>query len=318
MPSRHGLASFLLVIACCAVARAEPSHDDLATADALYTDGKRLVLEGRVAEACSRFEASMALVSRLGVQINLAGCYEQEGKTASSWVAFGEAAALAHRLADSREAWAWQRHNALAPRLARLAIVLDARLASADLIVKRDGAAVPRSAWGIAIPVDPGEHTLDAEAPGRVAWSMRLRVTREGETVSIAVPELAREHAASSRAATSDAPERRPSLATWLVLGGGAAGIATGFALGVSAQSLWHQAQPGCDSSNACSDRALDLITRSRRDSTLSRGAFAVGGAALLGGALLYLRSPRRSDRQVQIAPALSRHAVGVAVIGGL
>ena len=317
MHSRHGLASFLVIV-CSAVAHAAPSHDDLATADALYTDGKHLALEGRVAEACSRFEASMALVSRLGVQINLAGCYERAGKTASAWVAFGEAAALARRLADSREAWAWQRHNALEPRLARLAIMLDARVASADLIVKRDGAVVPRSAWGIAVPVDPGEHMLDAEAPGRVAWSVRLRVTGEGKTVSITVPELAREHTASSREVKSDEVERHRSLATWIVLGGGVAGIATGFVFGVSAQSLWHQAQPGCDSSNACSGRALDLIARSRRDSTLSRGAFAAGGAALLGGVLLYLRSPRRSDRRVQIAPALSRNAVGVAVVGGL
>ena len=299
-----------------AVAQA-PLHGDIATADALYQEGRRLAAERRFAEACGRFEGSMSLLPRLGVQLNVAECYERLGKIASAWVAYGEAAALAHRMADTREALAWQRREALEPRLSRLAITVAPGASVADLVVKRDGAEVPRSAFGVGIPVDPGEHIVEATAPDRVGWSARVVVVHEAEIAGVTIPELARTGVAASLAPTPRLGARRPTLATWLVAGTGAASMAAGVVLGVSARSLWRQARPGCDSSNACSDAALALVERSRRDGNLSSAAFVVGGAALLTSAILYLRSPREREDGVRVGPALSSRAIGLTVAGG-
>ncbi len=35
------------------------------------------------------------------------------------------------------------------------------------LQVKRDGVLIEKTLWGIAVPVDPGEHAISATAPGK-------------------------------------------------------------------------------------------------------------------------------------------------------
>ena len=41
--------------------------------------------------------------------------------------------------------------------------------------MKRNGEAVDASAWGVAIPVDPGPQRIEATAPGRAPWSATMR-----------------------------------------------------------------------------------------------------------------------------------------------
>jgi hypothetical protein len=306
-----------LIVLLAGVASARAQGGDAATADALFGDGRQLSAGGRLAEACTRFEASMALVPRLGVQLNLADCYERLGRTASAWVAFGEAAALARRMADSREAFARRRNAALVPRLSRLTITIFAGAPIDDLVVIRDGALVPPAVYGLEVPVDPGEHTIEATAPGRIRWSTRLEVSHEGEVVTVAVPDLARARAEAAPLEPIAALGRRqPTPATWIVSGVGVAGLGVGAVFGIAARSLWRQASPGCDRSNACGDPAFAVAERSRRDGNVSTVAFVIGGAALVAGAGLYLRSPRGRDRRAKVVPSISPGAAGVTVAG--
>src|SRR3954470_1550968 len=190
---RAPLASVLAIVpVVLGVSRAhgQPATGDLAAADALFVEGRRLSAEQRFADACARFEASMTLSPRLGVALNLADCYEHVGKSASAWVAFGEAAALARRLADPREAFALQRRDALVPRLSRLRIALSGA-AIGSLSVARDGVRVEPAAYGVEVPVDPGPHVVDVTAPGRRPWSANI-VVSDGEVATVEIPELER------------------------------------------------------------------------------------------------------------------------------
>jgi hypothetical protein len=325
----HVLLAILVVMLGTGRAHAQPlAGEDQATADALFIEGRRLSAERRFAEACAQFEASMALSQRLGVALNLADCYEHLGKTASAWVAFGAAAALARRLADPREAFALQRQEALVPRLSRLRITPSGAPLDGVAVV-RDGVRVDPAAYGVAVPVDPGTHVVDATAPGRTPWSTRIAVSREGEITAVEIPELERMSAppAAPLVTPAGATVARPSIGAasavdpggrrttpvmWIALGVSATGIGAGTAFGFAARSLWQQARPDCDAFNHCSDAASALIARSHRDGDLSTAAFAVAGAALITGAVLYLHASRA--RPARVVPALAADAVSVEV----
>jgi hypothetical protein len=321
---RAALACLLVVGGVSGAHAQKPAGGDLATAEALFVDGKALSADAHFAEACARFEASMTLfkasrtdVPRVGVQLNLADCYETIGKTASAWVAFGEAAALARRVGDDRENLALQRQGALVPRLTRLRITI-ASPAIAGLAITRDGMSVEPSAFGVAVPVDPGAHTVMVEAPERIPWSSEVITSGEGETTTIAIPELQRipESPSAASRPTAGAGRRRPPRAFWITTGAGIAGIGAGAVLGLAARSLWQQARADCDAHNVCTDAAYALVERSRRDGNLSTIAFAAGGAALVTSIVLYLRSPRDRGRAVHVAPQIAPRAAGVAFVG--
>jgi len=327
--SRSCLVVLVVVIGCADVARAESS--DRAAADALFDEGQELAAAGRVAEACARFEASMAVVPQLGSQLNLADCYERLGRTASAWLAFGDAAALARRLADRRWTYARSRQAALKRRLSRLVIAIDPGGTAAELAVTRDGARVPPQAYGVEVPVDPGEHVIEATAPARQPWSIRITVSRPGEVATVAIPELAPDPApappppAPPPASTTvppvlmpaaESPRRRLTPAAWVAGGVGVAGFGAGAYFGLSAASAWRQASPGCDRTYRCSAEAFAAGERAHRDGALSTAGFAVAGVALVTGVVLYLGSARDSRGAVRVAPVIEPGAAGMTVAG--
>lgn len=318
----HGIRFAALAMALGAsVAHAqEMSGEDVAAADALFAEGRRLSDAGRFADACGKFEASMSLLPRLGVQLNLADCYEHVGRTASAWVTFGQAAAQARRSADMREDFARQRQDALVPRLTRLR-VLAAHAGIEGFSLTRDRKRIAPSIYGVDVPVDPGTYQIEATAPDHVAWSTQVVASGEGNVVIVEIPRL---ESAPRPGAVLVSPlthevrndRRGPTRLTWIIAGVGVAGIGVGAALGIAAQSLWQEARADCDPSNNCTDAADARIERSRRDGNLSTVAFGIGGVALATSILLYARGPRRAGSAPHVAPTITPGAVGVAVGG--
>ena len=159
-----------------------------AAARALFTQGRALVDAGRYAEACPKFEAASRLYTGAGLLLNLADCYEHTGRTASAWTTFGAAASAAERVNHETDlAEAQRRQAALEPRLSKL--VIRVTTDAPGLVVTRDGTTVDRAAWGTPLPIDPGAHTISAEATDRHAWSSSVSVTDPG-TITVEVPEL--------------------------------------------------------------------------------------------------------------------------------
>ena len=165
--------------------QAHAAGDDVAAAQLLFDEGRRRMGQGDYANACPKLAESQRLSPAVGTEFNLAVCWEHVGKLASSWAAFLDVADLTHRRGEGeREQAARQRAEALAPRLGKLSVEVPATRRVADLEVRRDGELVRDALWGIAVPVDAGDHRVEARATGRRPWSAVVH-TQDGQTATV-------------------------------------------------------------------------------------------------------------------------------------
>lgn len=168
-----------------AAAQAEEAH----TAEALFDQGRQLMASEQYEQACTKFSASHRLDPAVGTLLNLGYCWKQMGKAASAWTAYREAASLAYwQRQREREAFARSEAAELEARLARLTI----NVTEADhpgLELRRNGTVVPRDVWGVEVPVDPGEYTIEAVAPDRSRFATKVSVQAAAKA-AVSVPAL--------------------------------------------------------------------------------------------------------------------------------
>ncbi len=238
------------------------------------------------AKACPKFAESHRLDPGVGTLLNLADCYEQLGKTASAWAAYIEAETLARRLDQRpRAEFAEKRARELAGGLARLSIeVAKAKDAAApDVTVRRDGETLERPAWGTLVPVDPGEHRVEASAPGFETF-VKTIVVQPGQRAAISVPAL--------RPAPSPSRGGAQRTAGLVIAGVGlvAAGVGVGF--GAIAKSKNDEALNDFCGPVACTQRGADLIGEAQDAATISTVLVISGAVALVGGSVLFLSAP--------------------------
>jgi hypothetical protein len=287
--------TFAAALAVPSAARAQNASDQ-AAAEALFRDGRKLYDEGRYPDACAKFAESQRLDPAPGTLLNLAGCYEKNGQTASAWATFKSAVSAAHQ--KGRSDWedlARQRAAALEPSLSKLTIVVDAPVEG--LVVRRDGQEVGRAEWGTAIPVDPGRHVVEASAPQRRTQRQSIDVAPRGSTATVNVGELARDTSAGGSGPV-DAPhdggtQRVVGLA---LAGAGVVGLGVGAALGLVAMNKENDAlDHECNAQDLCSPRGVQLGQDAKSAATASTIAFGLGAAAVTGGLVLYFSAPRHS-----------------------
>jgi hypothetical protein len=183
--------SALLILSALAVPAgpALAQSRDPVMAQALFDEAKRLVDAGKAADACPKFLASLRLDPKPGAAFNLGDCYERTGQTASAWARYLEAASLSEQARQAeRAAYARDAARALEPKLARLTIAV--QRGAPGMEVKRDGVLIDPAAWGTAVPVDPGQHVIEAAAPGKAPWSFTLDVAAGNGKARVEVPEL--------------------------------------------------------------------------------------------------------------------------------
>jgi tetratricopeptide (TPR) repeat protein len=282
-----------LVAATAAAARpalAEPSAADRALATALFRDGRALLARGAYAEACRKLEESQRLDPGGGTLLNVALCHELEGRTASAWAEFIQALSVARRDGrDDRAELAHQHVVALEPGLARLTVNVPNGVDLPGLTVRRDGTVIGRSAWGMPMPVDPGEHRVEASADGHVTWARRVAVAPSG-AASIDVPGLVPAPAAERPATPAPAPgrpgRRRAGFAAAGV-GVAAFGAAAAFALRAGAKR--RDSDDYCD--GYCSQRGVDLNEQAQASADVATVAALAGAAAAAAGLYLILTS---------------------------
>ena len=202
------LIPLLLVVGGSGVAVA--GEGDGAAARALFAEARRLAAGGDYGAACPKFEESLRLDPGIGTSFNLADCLQHLGRTASAWARFLDVAAVTKAAGQpDRERVARARAAALAPELSRL--VVEVRVPDPGITIQRDGVAVTTAAWGVAVPVDPGVHLVEAQAPSKKTWSARVTVPPGAATVVVAIPALEAALAAPGSALSSDRSSDRSS-----------------------------------------------------------------------------------------------------------
>ena len=174
------------------------------------------------------------------------------------------------------------------------------------LHVERDGVVVERSVWGTAVPIDPGPHVLAATATGRRPWTRRIDVPAV-QNVLIDVPVLETD-AASPPPAIGAKPEADPPrpaepdgrstrVVGYVAAGVGVVGLAVGTFTGLHALSQRSEAESKCESyPSRCSADASAANDEAKKFATLSTVSLIAGGVLVVGGIVLVLISPRRTD----------------------
>jgi hypothetical protein len=197
--------------------------------------------------------------------------------------------------------------------------------------VLRDGVELSAPSLGIALPVDPGEHTVETQAPGGPPTGTRITL-RRGEALRLelkvrpkpeaaAAPPVAppaaaapvaapaaRPAAASRRPVPGPSPEPAPEeedrgggrrVAGYIVGGLGVAGIVAGGITGGLVLARKQTVDDHCDSSGAvreCDREGLDAAEQAQTLGLVSTIAFGAGAAGLAAGVVLILTAPSSTD----------------------
>lgn len=304
----------VLVFALTSRARAQRPE-----AEALFREGKRLLRAGEISRACAKFEASERLEPENGTELNLADCWEKDGKTASAWAMFVTAAASAKR--EDRAAEARRRAADLEAKLVQLTLDVPVDSELDDLVITRNGEVVDRGVWNQPVPVDPGEYTITAAAPDHDEWSTTIKVKTKDKVVE--VPALVRAKRArkpkvkTKRVAASNEPEppnNHRELALGLGIGGaGAILVATGVAL--HSQSLADQSDTVCPTTSCSDAYAVDLNRRARIEGWVANIGWGLGAAAAIAAGVAWYTGIG-SDAGVNVTPTVGDDHAGVTLGG--
>lgn len=286
---------------------------DVATAQALFDEARKLMGEGRFAEACPKLDESQRIDPGWGTLINLADCHEHIGKTASAWSEFLQVASGSRQAGQTdRSQAAKTRAAALEPRLSKLTIGVSELNLPRGFEIKRDQSIVGPAQWGTPVAVDPGEHIVEATAPGKRAWRRTVTVGGEGEKNEVFIPPLEDDalRPAESPGFFADGPGLQ--RATAVALGGvGVLALSAGGYFAVRAMD--YDARSDDDCREFCGP-AGTADRRKALDAGDTATVFAiVGGASLAAGAIVYFTARSPSKQAITVRPMRAAN-VGLVV----
>lgn len=336
-------ASTLAVMLITSAAMAQTAAERAASAQVLFDDATKLVAAGRFTEACPKFKSAQDLDPGMATQFRLAECYEKLGKLASAWALYVEVADAAKgEKSAKREALARKRAAAVEPRLSRLTITVPPPVAALEgLTIKRDGIVIDKPLWGMAVPVDPGEHAIAAVAPGKKRWEGVGAAVPEGKSEEVVIPLLVdaplavQPSSQTMSVGTDPPPTMQRSVVPAVVMSAGAlVAAAAGVTLFVlsnkkqaEAQNIDQQIVQSSTGPTTClgaMPNALcsNLSRTAKQVDTfryVSVGAF-IGSGVLVAGTLTYLlwpaQRPKKTGIDIHAAPVVSKDQGAVTVWG--
>lgn len=316
-----GIAAALLCLLAPARARAEVTTADRAIAEQLYDRGRARMAAGQIGPACESFAESQRLDPGTGTLLSLAACHEAEGKLASAWVEFREAAVTLHREnRPDRSRYANEHLAAIEPRLAYLTIAVSESAQGHAPVVTLDGRVLGPAVWGVAVPVDAGWHEAAADYGSGSPWRATLKIN-DGQRRHIDVPgqgaaqsalldgrpeaqsaagPAAVETVSTPLGEAHDRPTPKARRFDHARVAGVALGSAGVVALGVAAYSAWHastlwgQRNRACPM-EACTPDGVALGARANSAATVATWT-TVGGAVAVGVAAGLFFWPRSTE----------------------
>jgi hypothetical protein len=303
-------AAAAAVLSSPSTSRAESDDAARSIAQPLFDDAVKLMEEARCddenitpdrrprcRDALAKFKKAFDIYpAGLGALRNAAFCERGLGMFASATRDFREVARRAP-LDPNPSKQLWAKHAAEeADKLGKLVPHVVVTVETKGARVRIDDADIPAAAYGVPIPLDPGDHVVVAEAAGHVA--LRRTIELEPKEDLAIVVRLA-------PIPTPPPPRRResPSYALPIAfLGAGVAVLGAGLGLGYAAK---HARDDACDGGSPlrCHDEAgLDRARRYARASTIVTVA---SGALLATSAVVFVvKSSHGREVAVALQPA--------------
>jgi hypothetical protein len=323
--------SFLFPAALCAVTLGAPAAaQDVAQSEALFKRGLADMEAGRYETGCKALAESLRIDLRAGTLFTLATCEGRWGHLATAVTRYNTYLALYERLPDSLKAVQGERpkvaraqRDQLAQQVPELTVSLSPDTPPGT-VVTRDGQILAEAALGVGFPVDPGEHTVTAQAPGGATAEQRITLGKgEKKKLVMEAPAVPRaEPVAPGPSAPAGAPVvaeagAGPSgrrVATYVIGGVGVAGLALGGVMGGLALGRKSVIQNHCGSAigskdpSACDGTGLAAANSAKTLSVGSTVGFAAGGAVAAAALVLLLTEPRPAR------PAASKRGPWVSI----
>jgi serine/threonine-protein kinase len=299
----------------------------------LFQEGRTLFQAGKFAEACPKLAESQRLDPATGTLLTLALCHESEGKLASAWAEFTDVEGRSQREGrDDRVKIAREHAAALRPRLSTLTVEVSPEAAQTPgLELRVDGVALGSGSFGVAVPVDGGEHRVEASAPGKAPWQTPVSVKPASDAVRVSVPALADAAPVAGAAVATPAPAEPPPpsepadsgsgmrTAGLITAGAGVVALGVGTFLAFDAKSDYDAAKEKC-TNGVCPAGPYQASEDARGQGTVATVVFVIGGAALATGAVLFFIAPSGSDEKPPAAgPRIKRVGFGPGnvMVGG-
>jgi hypothetical protein len=278
----------------------------------LFERGRALLAQKRTREACLAFaDAHRLQPDAVGITLNLAECFRDLGKLASSYSTYRQAELLCKKTGErERERYAHESASALEPRLAHLRIVAPA---VPGLVLRRDGEDLGQTALVAPFPIDAGDHRIELSAPGYRPWSAAVKVPSDGASVSLEAPALVPDGSHSF----VWTPARYAGLGIGIA---GVAALAAGGAVGGAALSKYNAAKPDCSPSQPDMCTAAGVSTRSSalHLADASTGLLIGGAVATAAGVTLLLVPPSGGRAATGWGPKIEASPLAGAGTAGL
>ncbi|HEY2368269.1 MAG TPA: hypothetical protein VGH87_17845 [Polyangiaceae bacterium] len=283
--------------------------DDKAAAQAMFDEGRKLMEQGKYAEACPKLEASQRLDPGAGTLLNLAACYDKNGQTASAWVTYTDAATASRERHPDWAQRADARVKALQPTLSHLTID-----APTTATVTRDGKPIDAGSFGAAMPVDPGHHVIDATAPNKKPFHQEVDVGSKGAearvTVKLEDAPVTQQTTTTVNPITSPPPQPEQTssgsgvrIAGITMIGVGVAGVIVGGIFGGLAIGKKNDASPLCTSDfSKCTTAGKAIVDDALAFGTISTIGFVAGGVLAVGGLIVFLVAPKTRESRVSFS----------------
>jgi hypothetical protein len=230
--------------------------------------------------------------------------------------------------------------DAAKPNLSYLAISV--RGPTENVAVTVDGQPMSSLLLDRERPTDPGEHLIEASAPGYTKASRRLTIgagEKQEVTLKLAVdPQAAAPRPAASSPAPTEVNSEKPAVAppvqattsnsgpeaasssgsrmlSYVLMGAGTAVLAGGGVFGYLALNEKKDLDGKCPN-NVCVSSSKGTLDSANRDATISTILVGSGAAALAVGAVLFFTSgPSRSEEHPPVA-FHPRAYVGLGQVG--
>ena len=297
------------------------AEDNKAIATDLFDKGVAKMAEGHCDEAkptkpgvCrdarESFRRAYELYPQaLGALRNLAYVEKGLGLVASAARSFRELARKAPLdPKPERQKWAdfaREEVKGLEPRIPHLTVKVPTDR-PAGMKVTLDGVPLQNAAWDTAIDVDPGEHAVHAEAPGRLSFDGSVTLAEaQTKTLPVALD-------LDTRAADANNGSRR--TLPLIVASVGFVGVAAGLGLGYASMKKKDDA---CGGTKLCD---ADGLSQGRSLANASTIVTGISAAVLVGGLVWFFATPSGADKDrdkgTAIAPYVGPQGGGLTAIG--